>query len=257
MQDDRKQKLLKSSEKAEERTKIMSSQMFNVPWPQNIGQNQQFPVQNVHPLVWTPSQTIPSLAQAQQSKVGDAGLMEKIGLPGQFIYSQYGYPACPFPGIPVLQHVQADSHTKHDVPIGSYPDHLKYTNNSNMVPEIQSKPLVMTPQEKIEKLRRRQQERAMLAIQKQQQQFGHPMTSSEDMVCQENYQTKNGQDAVKSDIGVEENEKNENKLPASDVNLLLLQDSSQRISTLNDDDSSEKTIYRLQDALRKVIYSYT
>jgi len=68
------------------------------------------------------------------------------------------------------------------------------------------------------------------------------------MVCQENYQTTNGQEAVKSDIGVEENE---NKLPASDINLLPLQDSSQIISTLTDD-NSEKTIYQLHDALRKL-----
>ena len=40
------------------------------------------------------------------------------------------------------------------------------------------KPLTMTPQEKIEKLRRRQQMQAMLAIQKQQQEFSHQVPSS-------------------------------------------------------------------------------
>lgn len=40
------------------------------------------------------------------------------------------------------------------------------------------KPLTMTPQEKIEKLRRRQQMQAMLAIQKQQQEFSHQVPST-------------------------------------------------------------------------------
>lgn len=47
------------------------------------------------------------------------------------------------------------------------------SNHFNKSQDASSKSLMMTPQEKIEKLRRRQQLRAMLAIQKQQQQFSY------------------------------------------------------------------------------------
>ncbi|KAI8545956.1 hypothetical protein RHMOL_Rhmol07G0078100 [Rhododendron molle] len=45
-----------------------------------------------------------------------------------------------------------------------------------------TKPLTMTPQEKIEKLRRRQQMHALLAIQRQQQQFSNKVSSSDHSV---------------------------------------------------------------------------
>ncbi|KAG5539198.1 hypothetical protein RHGRI_019679 [Rhododendron griersonianum] len=45
-----------------------------------------------------------------------------------------------------------------------------------------TKPLTMTPQEKIEKLRRRQQMQALLAIQRQQQQFSNKVSSSDHSV---------------------------------------------------------------------------
>ncbi|ONK78417.1 uncharacterized protein A4U43_C02F18550 [Asparagus officinalis] len=166
------------------------------------------------------------------------------------MYTQYGYPAYPFPGIPVMQHVQADNYGGTDVPIGNYPDPLNYSNSSNMVPEMQAKALAMTPQEKIEKLRRRQQAQAMLAIQQQQQQFGHQIMGAEDTVSQENFQRNKGQGVVKSDSSMEENE---NKLPPLGLNILHEHDSSQRINALTDDNSSEKTIYyQLQDSLRKL-----
>lgn len=48
----------------------------------------------------------------------------------------------------------------------------------NQPPEVPYKSLTMTPKEKIEKLRRRQQMRAMLGIQKQQQQLGSDSNST-------------------------------------------------------------------------------
>lgn len=54
----------------------------------------------------------------------------------------------------------------------------------NEFPGSSANPLTMTPQEKIKKLRRRQQLRAMLAIQKQQKQFGHETSESQHSICQ-------------------------------------------------------------------------
>lgn len=256
MQDDRKKKLLKSRKKAEERSKNKASQILSGPWPQNISQNQQFPGQNVHPFLISPTHAVPSPALALRSKVGEAEPTENIGPFSHFMYSQYGYPVYPFPGIPVLQHFQPDKNRMNDVLIGHnlYPDPLKYSNTSNVVPELQTKKLAMTPQEKIEKLKRRQQAQAMLAIQQQQQQFGDQIICSENTASEENSQRNKGKDAVKSNVGLEENE---TKLPPLGLNLLVQDDSAQRISTLTDDNSLEKTIYyQFQDVLRKVIFSY-
>ncbi|XP_047254194.1 protein LNK2 isoform X9 [Capsicum annuum] len=59
------------------------------------------------------------------------------------------------------------------------------SNHFNKSQDASSKSLMMTPQEKIEKLRRRQQLRAMLAIQKQQQQFSY-QTAKEGGSLEEN-----------------------------------------------------------------------
>ncbi|KAG8051924.1 hypothetical protein GUJ93_ZPchr0001g32612 [Zizania palustris] len=60
-------------------------------------------------------------------------------------------------------------------------DSPKQSSSTEKSQDMPSKPLMMTPQEKIEKLRRRQQMQALIAIQQQQQQFGKDGSSSDIM----------------------------------------------------------------------------
>jgi hypothetical protein len=107
-------------------------------------------------------------------------------------------------------------------------------------------PQTMTPQEKIEKLRRRQQMQAMLAIQKQQQVLGHqvPCTSKPvAQICHPQIQShsSDGTDPKIEDLST---------LP------LIEQDDSNTISLATDDDFVEETILcRLQDVISKVLLS--
>lgn len=109
----------------------------------------------------------------------------------------------------------------------------------------------MTPQEKIKKLRQRQQLRAMLAIQKQQKQFGHPTSESEHSICQKHtiadqMQPMGGN--LKVDNGT-------STILTLDTNSPLEQDYSGTISMATDDCSAENEILcRLQDVVAKVSF---
>ncbi|KAK7283921.1 hypothetical protein RIF29_13670 [Crotalaria pallida] len=109
------------------------------------------------------------------------------------------------------------------------------------------KPLTMTPQEKIEKLRRRQQMQAMLAIQKQKQQLGHQVPSSSNSV------TMNCPLEMQSHYfdGVDPEVEDLRTLPALDP--ATEQNDSNTISAAINDNSVEDTIlYMLQDIISKL-----
>ncbi|KAJ1414951.1 protein LNK2-like isoform X2 [Sesbania bispinosa] len=108
------------------------------------------------------------------------------------------------------------------------------------------KPQTMTPQEKIEKLRRRQQMQAMLAIQKQQQELGHQVSTSKSITqkCPPEIQShlSDGTDPEIEDLRT---------LPAPD--LPIEQDDSNTMSVAIDNNFVEDTIlYRLQDIISKL-----
>ncbi|XP_027114132.1 protein LNK2-like isoform X1 [Coffea eugenioides] len=118
--------------------------------------------------------------------------------------------------------------------ISSYevPGHL----NPSTEPSVKS--LTMTPQEKIEKLRRRQQMRAMLAIQKQQQQFGNQMSSTE-------YSAMEGENI--------EAEENLSTVASLEPNSPIEQDDSNTACVPHDDCSVQDSIlYQLQDIVAKL-----
>jgi hypothetical protein len=101
----------------------------------------------------------------------------------------------------------------------------------------------MTPQEKIEKLRRRQQIQAMLAIQKQQQQLVHQKCSQENQI-----QHVEGADLEVEDLST---------LASFDPNSPIEQDDSNTVSLAVNDYSMEDTVlYRLQDIISKVCFTY-
>ena len=111
------------------------------------------------------------------------------------------------------------------------------------------KPLTMTPQEKIEKLRRRQQMQAMLAIQKQQQEFSHQVPSSnksmnEKCAIEMHSQLCDGADPEIEDL-------------RTTLDPPTEQDDSNTISLAIDDLFVEDTIlYMLQDVISKVRLSF-
>ncbi|CAL0328748.1 unnamed protein product [Lupinus luteus] len=109
------------------------------------------------------------------------------------------------------------------------------------------KPLTMTPQEKIEKLRRRQQMQAMFAIQKQKQHLGHqvpstskPMTKKFSLEMQSDY--SDGADPEVGDLR-----------PLPTLDPPTEQDDSNTISVAINDHSVEDTIlYMLNDIISKL-----
>ncbi|KAK4483548.1 hypothetical protein RD792_010747 [Penstemon davidsonii] len=102
------------------------------------------------------------------------------------------------------------------------------------------KPSAMTPKEKIEKLRRRQQTRAILAIQKQQQQFGNQVSVIE-------HRTMEG--------GSIEVDESLSSLPFHNADSPLEQDDSKTISmAFNNCSVEESVLYQLQDTIAKVSY---
>lgn len=124
------------------------------------------------------------------------------------------------------------------------------SNPLNTFPEIPVNPLAMTPQEKIEKLRRRQKMRAMLAIQKQLQQFTHQTSSSEHSISQKYTDTDQMQLVEGGNFEVSDYP---NTLPFLDPNSPAAQDDCSTISMAIDNCSLEEAIlYRLQDIVAKL-----
>ncbi|KAK8961783.1 hypothetical protein KSP40_PGU013945 [Platanthera guangdongensis] len=123
------------------------------------------------------------------------------------------------------------SSTSRSIPVPSGKQQLKPTYldfSKHRKAGAVNKPSTMTPQEKIEKLRRRQQMQAMRAIQKQREQYDHQISGSD--------VTEHSQ-----------------KLPSSDASSVAEQDQSQMISSSLDDHLAEEAIYyQLQDAMRKL-----
>ncbi|XP_039118010.1 protein LNK2-like [Dioscorea cayenensis subsp. rotundata] len=217
-------KQVKPRKKAEDRSKNNFSQNLNGAWSNRISQSQQFPSPKAHPSLLTSVQTFQHPAISQQRQ----GESEHMGYPissSQFMFSGYGFPAYSFPAIPVLPCAPAERNQMAPVVVGykSNVDQSKGPNSSDKLPDS-SKPLTMTPQEKIEKLRRRQQMQAMLAIQQQQQQFGKQISGSDSLASQACSQKNQNQDASTSTIGVEESA---NKILSSEIEKMKFYTSMQ------------------------------
>lgn len=201
---------------------------------------------------------------SQYTQIGQAspslGLSQKMQLQGPESL-QYKHFASPLlapslhanvgnrdPAIPVLPWFHSGEGNRR-VPSGSEVSSGN-SNPLNTFPEIPVNPLAMTPQEKIEKLRRRQKMRAMLAIQKQLQQFTHQTSSSEHSISQkytdaDQMQLVEGRNFELSDCP--------NALPFLDPNSPAAQDDSSTISMAIGNCSLEEAIlYRLQDIVAKV-----
>lgn len=146
-----------------------------------------------------------------------------------------------YPAMPLLSQAQSEDLT-HQPLLSGYKASLDIVNPADSV-----KPLTMTPQEKIEKLRRRQQLQAMLAIQKQQQQLSHQVHSGNEFIAQkcpleiQSY-SFDGTDPRTDDL-----------ISVHAPEHPLEQDDSNTISASVDKHFEEDAmIYRLQDIISKV-----
>lgn len=159
--------------------------------------------------------------------------------------STYGNPTNLCSAVPLLSHVHSgeDSHQQmlSEVSLGN-------ASQLDKTVDASVKSLTMTPQEKIEKLRRRQQLQAMLAIQKQQQQFINPVSCANPFIKENQFHFTKG-----ADVDVRENLSN---LPPLNPNSPIEQDDSNTISMATDNISLEDTIlHHLEDIISKVLTS--
>ncbi|XP_050385217.1 protein LNK2 [Argentina anserina] len=106
----------------------------------------------------------------------------------------------------------------------------------------------MTAQEKIEKLRRRQQMQALLAIKQQQQQFNHQVPCTNQTATQICPQENQIQHSDRADLEVEDL----STLPSVDPNSPIEQDDSYTVSAAVEYSAEDTILNRLQDIIAKL-----
>lgn len=115
--------------------------------------------------------------------------------------------------------------------------------------EANTKPTKMTPQEKIEKLRRRQQMRAMLAIQRQKQRLGHQASSGDHSLSRRSCQEATVRHIEKTDLDTDEIL---STLPCYDPGSPNKGEDSSTISNVNDYSVEDTVLYQLQDIMSRL-----
>ncbi|XP_049346004.1 protein LNK2 isoform X1 [Solanum verrucosum] len=176
------------------------------------------------------NQPCPASEPSQQSQLQGPECLQHKHFPGPLfassIYGDTGNYCSPMPVWSQFHSGQAS----HQHVLSSCEASPGNSNHFNKSQDASSKSLMMTPQEKIEKLRRRQQLRAMLAIQKQQQQFSYQ--------------------PAKEGGSVEENL---SCIPSLDPNSPLEQGDSNTVCLAVESYSVEDTaLYLLQDVISKL-----
>ncbi|KAF3448779.1 hypothetical protein FNV43_RR09492 [Rhamnella rubrinervis] len=236
-------KQLKCRRKLREKSEGKALQDLYGSWSSSRNPSRQFENQLAQAMV----QSSPSSVEQRQLQGPESFQFQNIS--NQFAApSVYGNMMNSCPAVPVLSHVRPEEF-KHQSLLSSYevsPSNVLDANKSAEAPGI---PLTMTPQEKIEKLRRRQQLQAMLAIQKQQQQFGRQISYSNHSTTQNCPQENQIQQFEDADLEVEDLV----TLPSIEPNSPIEQDDSNTISAAVEDNSMEETIlFRLQDIISKL-----
>ncbi|KAL4196799.1 hypothetical protein AMTRI_Chr04g184980 [Amborella trichopoda] len=139
--------------------------------PLNVnGSVQQF--MSLRPATSAPSamQVFPSPLLSQQKQYWGPDSFRYLQTNIPYMHVGYGYPPNQIPVMPTMPNIK--SHNQGQPVVAGYKFSID-SNNSQTVKrtmESAARPLFMTPQEKIEKLRRRQQIRATLAVDNQSQQ---------------------------------------------------------------------------------------
>ncbi|XP_010515978.1 PREDICTED: protein LNK2 isoform X2 [Camelina sativa] len=164
-------------------------------------------------------------------------------MPNQYMTTAFGNLTSPYSSVPVLSAVQHPD-LKNQL---MHPSYDPATATSvNMAPDISARPSTMTPQEKLEKLRRRQQMQAMLAIQRQQQQFSQQVPVVDQSITQNSLQDIPLQFVDKTNLqGI-------TTMPSFDPNSSLEQDDSGNFTAAIDNSAEFSVLYRLQDVVAKL-----
>ncbi|KAF5742442.1 hypothetical protein HS088_TW09G00490 [Tripterygium wilfordii] len=191
----------------------------------------------------------PSVLSQQRQIQGSEALQYQRNSSSFVAPSAYGDAASSFSVIPVMSHVQPEE-LKHNPLLSGYEVSSVTANPVNKSGDAWVKSQTMTPQEKIEKLRRRQQMQALLAIQKQQQrQLGHQASTTDHAITRKCTQENQIQRVDGANLEVEDL----STLSSLDPNSPVEQDDSDIISLAVNDYAVEDTIlFRLQDIVAKL-----
>ncbi|XP_023637769.1 protein LNK2 isoform X2 [Capsella rubella] len=165
-------------------------------------------------------------------------------MPNQYMTtSAFGNLTNPFSSVPVLSSVQHPD-LKNQL---MHPSYEPPTATSvKMATDVSPRPSTMTPQEKLEKLRRRQQMQAMLAIQRQQQQFSHQVPVVDQSI------TQNSRQDISLQLVDKTNLQGITTMPSFDPNSSLEQNDSGNFTTAVDNSAEFSVLYRLQDVVAKL-----
>ncbi|XP_065868294.1 protein LNK2 isoform X2 [Euphorbia lathyris] len=231
----RQKKSLKSRKRLEEQSDMDVYHNSYGNWS-SVGTTGQF-----SPTFLNPS---PSVLSQPRPLQGHEALQYQLISNPSMAPSAYGTFTNTCSTMPVLSNIQSGDFKNQSVLSG----YEVSSGKPNPVDKL-DKNRTMTPQEKIEKLRKRQQMQALLAIQKQQQQFSHQVSCSDQSVAQKCLQENQNQLVEGADLEVDDLR----NFPAFDPNSPVEQDDSSSMSLAVDDSSAEDTVlYRLQDIIGKM-----
>ncbi|KAL3599648.1 hypothetical protein D5086_007566 [Populus alba] len=232
----RQKKILKGREKLEEKGELKSYQDFYGNWTSSGIPACQLK-DHLEPQIM---QSSPPSILSQQKQLQGSEQLQYQQISNPFVAPSANRSITNPYSMPGLSHIQSGDF-KHQ-PLASGYEVSSVSGNANPINKLADcpvKPQRMTPQEKIEKLRRRQQIQAMLAIQKQQQQLVHQKCSQENQI-----QHVEGADLEVEDLST---------LASFDPNSPIEQDDSNTVSLAVNDYSMEDTVlYRLQDIISKL-----
>ncbi|KAJ4826417.1 hypothetical protein Tsubulata_036687 [Turnera subulata] len=235
-------KLMKGRKKLEEKSDLKVYEEFSGNWSPSGVLRGQYKSQIASPTVQSSPTSI--LSRDKQPQGPEDVYYQQISNP--FVAgSAYGNATNPFSAMPVLSHIHSGEF-KHQALLSGYdasPNNADPASNL----AISGKPHTMTPQEKIEKLRRRQQIQAMLAIKKQQQQFVHQISCSDQSITQKSSHDDLIQNVEASDLEVEDL----SSIPFNPSSPIE-QDDSNTIPLAVADNSMDTILYRLQDVISKL-----
>lgn len=238
-------KVLKSRRKSEVKSEGKTLRHLYGTWSPSGNPSRQFENKLAPPTLQSP----PSSMLNQQRQIPGPESLQYQHVANPFVApAAYGNLTNPYPAMPVLAHIQS-AERKHQPLLSAYEGSPGGANPVSKSVRTHVQPLTMTPQEKIEKLRRRQQMQAMFAIKKQQQQFSHQVPSSSHSITQICPSESQNQHFEEADLEVEDI----NTLPSLDPNSPIEQDDSNTVPVAVDDYSVEDTIlHRLQDITSKL-----
>lgn len=221
-------------------------------WSPTSNQNQQFGNVKIYASTSSVPEVFPSSVLSPQRQHGGPECLRYLHASSPFMNMASGYPTHHFPIMPMspLPHPDWDRSQMVTAGCNYSLDSSKPANLPKKLVDVPSRQSPMTPQEKIEKLRRRQQIQAMLAIQQQKQQLGHHVTCIDQSINHNCSQENKGHDSLQTNF---ESDENVVKFPSQELNLPTEQEGSSKISTWNDESTLEETIFnQLQDVMRKV-----